>query len=107
MIRRPPRSTLFPYTTLFRSLLQELAMNGAMAGAAFLRIVPDEDGTYELVNIDPATVFMKTAPQNCNRILLYCIQYSQNEKIEGRSQQVYYREEIAANYLILGPGRQA
>src|SRR3712207_8549698 len=24
MIRRPPRSTLFPYTTLFRSLLTEL-----------------------------------------------------------------------------------
>src|SRR5258706_4763686 len=24
MIRRPPRSTLFPYTTLFRSLLQEM-----------------------------------------------------------------------------------
>src|SRR3989449_10033012 len=24
MIRRPPRSTLFPYTTLFRSLSQEL-----------------------------------------------------------------------------------
>src|SRR5256885_12012616 len=25
MIRRPPRSTLFPYTTLFRSLLEGLA----------------------------------------------------------------------------------
>ena len=25
MIRRPPRSTLFPYTTLFRSLAQDLA----------------------------------------------------------------------------------
>src|SRR3712207_9157554 len=24
MIRRPPRSTLFPYTTLFRSLLEDL-----------------------------------------------------------------------------------
>src|SRR5258708_18209773 len=24
MIRRPPRSTLFPYTTLFRSLMNEL-----------------------------------------------------------------------------------
>src|SRR3989442_10110637 len=24
MIRRPPRSTLFPYTTLFRSLLKEI-----------------------------------------------------------------------------------
>src|SRR2546426_8605884 len=26
MIRRPPRSTLFPYTTLFRSLLGEIAI---------------------------------------------------------------------------------
>src|SRR2546421_9499258 len=25
MIRRPPRSTLFPYTTLFRSIMKELA----------------------------------------------------------------------------------
>src|SRR2546430_11502386 len=24
MIRRPPRSTLFPYTTLFRSILEEI-----------------------------------------------------------------------------------
>src|SRR5258708_24318327 len=28
MIRRPPRSTLFPYTTLFRSLLEKLALPG-------------------------------------------------------------------------------
>src|SRR5439155_11441601 len=27
MIRRPPRSTLFPYTTLFRSLRERLGMN--------------------------------------------------------------------------------
>src|SRR5687767_15299548 len=26
MIRRPPRSTLFPYTTLFRSLLKQTAI---------------------------------------------------------------------------------
>src|SRR3712207_6901668 len=29
MIRRPPRSTLFPYTTLFRSPEQVLISNGA------------------------------------------------------------------------------
>src|SRR5260370_21509773 len=29
MIRRPPRSTLFPYTTLFRSHLDELQRCGA------------------------------------------------------------------------------
>src|SRR2546427_2662861 len=32
MIRRPPRSTLFPYTTLFRSLTLALALDGAPAG---------------------------------------------------------------------------
>src|SRR3712207_8826382 len=31
MIRRPPRSTLFPYTTLFRSAIA-LAQDGARAG---------------------------------------------------------------------------
>src|SRR3712207_7336943 len=30
MIRRPPRSTLFPYTTLFRSLLVGTAVLGAL-----------------------------------------------------------------------------
>src|SRR3712207_8730693 len=30
MIRRPPRSTLFPYTTLFRSSLYLLKNNGAL-----------------------------------------------------------------------------
>src|SRR2546430_9036054 len=29
MIRRPPRSTLFPYTTLFRSLLDVLEAGGS------------------------------------------------------------------------------
>src|SRR2546422_11504747 len=31
MIRRPPRSTLFPYTTLFRSLLVMLAEYGKLS----------------------------------------------------------------------------
>src|SRR3712207_7761361 len=32
MIRRPPRSTLFPYTTLFRSILAEVTLgSGALA----------------------------------------------------------------------------
>src|SRR5258707_8175986 len=31
MIRRPPRSTLFPYTTLFRSAVQVIAYYGKIA----------------------------------------------------------------------------
>src|SRR5437867_11954629 len=34
MIRRPPRSTLFPYTTLFRSLPPTLLMGGSLPAIA-------------------------------------------------------------------------
>src|SRR2546422_11665596 len=36
MIRRPPRSTLFPYTTLFRSRLAGLAAAAGFAPALYL-----------------------------------------------------------------------
>src|SRR2546426_3538347 len=38
MIRRPPRSTLFPYTTLFRSALQVALLIPILAGLAGLLI---------------------------------------------------------------------
>src|SRR2546427_8530273 len=42
MIRRPPRSTLFPYTTLFRS---ELVLDGALVvGVARLEMQVAEEG---------------------------------------------------------------
>src|SRR5262245_64932056 len=47
MFRRPPRSTLFPYTTLFRSALGQLLGQrppvGASAGPAGGRAVPRQD----------------------------------------------------------------
>src|SRR2546430_13177265 len=36
MIRRPPRSTLFPYTTLFRSRSEELRAGVGQLGAAVI-----------------------------------------------------------------------
>src|SRR2546430_13311986 len=44
MIRRPPRSTLFPYTTLFRSRLEDLAghpLGGEELEIACARVVDD------------------------------------------------------------------
>src|SRR3712207_7340134 len=38
MIRRPPRSTLFPYTTLFRSSADGLPMLGAAPGVQGLYV---------------------------------------------------------------------
>src|SRR2546422_5391788 len=48
MIRRPPRSTLFPYTTLFRSLFRERlrpSQNGLHASEQF----PDGEGLGDIV----------------------------------------------------------
>src|SRR2546426_2837212 len=38
MIRRPPRSTLFPYTTLFRSLPRGAELRGGLARAGRVRL---------------------------------------------------------------------
>src|SRR2546427_1374490 len=38
MIRRPPRSTLFPYTTLFRSLYDALLDGRALADTRFAHV---------------------------------------------------------------------
>src|SRR3712207_7338663 len=46
MIRRPPRSTLFPYTTLFRSL--ELVGLGELAGQPVDVVVGAVDGDQGL-----------------------------------------------------------
>src|SRR3712207_8964940 len=44
MIRRPPRSTLFPYTTLFRSYLN---LYGFLTDAVVVnRVFPEEVGAY-------------------------------------------------------------
>src|SRR2546429_5978040 len=58
MIRRPPRSTLFPYTTLFRSVVGDVAGFAAavyLRGVAFVQVP-----TTLLAQID-ASVGGKTA----------------------------------------------
>src|SRR5256885_10477869 len=41
MIRRPPRSTLFPYTTLFRSVGQQISLNGGRRWLTVAGVVGD------------------------------------------------------------------
>src|SRR3989441_12552035 len=50
MIRRPPRSTLFPYTTLFRSLLllEGPQQRTRLRDVPELRVVEDVDGAADV-----------------------------------------------------------
>src|SRR3712207_5930873 len=43
MIRRPPRSTLFPYTTLFRSLLERPLMQAIQTGDQAVLLIDEVD----------------------------------------------------------------
>src|SRR5947209_14092239 len=66
MIRRPPRSTLFPYTTLFRSLMHEIAdlpHEGLMAvddrlgaGAIFIKTGRGQDRKSTRLNSSHANI---------------------------------------------------
>src|SRR3989454_6438932 len=59
MIRRPPRSTLFPYTTLFRSrAAARCSARGALARIELAQHRPGEERDQNLVvsgELDPAT----------------------------------------------------
>src|SRR3989475_3828596 len=57
MIRRPPRSTLFPYTTLFRSqglTRIQLFSGGAEAVEAALRLAKAATGKHEEIGRAPS-----------------------------------------------------
>src|SRR2546430_8674111 len=65
MIRRPPRSTLFPYTTLFRSLegkYKEEEFGLDRLKDMFLHATSDDAGELSLGIIDSVRQFMRTPP---------------------------------------------
>src|SRR2546426_7845630 len=82
MIRRPPRSTLFPYTTLFRSLLplllglSVLEGDGGWSAAAPLPEPRSEEHTSELQS-------------PCNLVCRLLLEKKKKEK------QVLYAETVA------------
>src|SRR3712207_7401051 len=68
MIRRPPRSTLFPYTTLFRSAYALVATDNSPGTPSFTYTAEQGDGTYLFYTRarDNATNF-EAAPGSADR----------------------------------------
>src|SRR5258708_12256722 len=73
MIRRPPRSTLFPYTTLFRSMSQEI--NRASALRVHTRVIRDH------TNVLAAQSDRKSTRLNSShQIILYPVLYLKKKR---------------------------
>src|SRR2546426_11355457 len=75
MIRRPPRSTLFPYTTLFRSLMEDLkrevfrvALLDAQNGLLRDRVI--SEGTLSATLVHPYQVFKPAILESAASVVL-------------------------------------
>src|SRR2546422_2259722 len=69
MIRRPPRSTLFPYTTLFRSLV--LVLGGANKGSGAVVVSgPSEAGGRRIIRSEEHTSELQSRLHLVCRLLL-------------------------------------
>src|SRR2546422_7059879 len=73
MIRRPPRSTLFPYTTLFRSLCRELhPSRHEQQAAAALEEGPQPGGLRRLERVRGAGRSEEHTSELQSRLHLVC-----------------------------------
>src|SRR3712207_7773554 len=86
MIRRPPRSTLFPYTTLFRStrvadIIVTLAMLFVWAGAALAVLaVPGGGVPIEFQNlIDRKSTRLNSSHANIS-YAVFCLKKKKNKR---------------------------
>src|SRR5256885_17033100 len=89
MIRRPPRSTLFPYTTLFRSLL---VVDGVPWGGAFSPAVP----TLDLNGVERIEIMKGPAP----------VMFSATSFV-GVIHVIRYPAGASANELSVAGGRRS
>src|SRR5258708_36474784 len=93
MIRRPPRSTLFPYTTLFRSLLdQVLLLERGIDQLVLHRALADEDFADPVPRSGLAALFLEALLQRQAFL----------ELAPGEDPALY--QQLAQARLVLGQG---
>src|SRR6266478_7891272 len=87
MIRRPPRSTLFPYTTLFRSPDRVLALQGDEVGHAHVDRIADPDvvAAVDFVRSEEHTSELQSQSNLVCRLLL--------EKKKKNDKQYAYKKK--------------
>src|SRR3712207_7050258 len=91
MIRRPPRSTLFPYTTLFRSLAR-LALIVRGADTARLDLAPQSAGLLA-ASLGFSRMFRDDLPQLDAAMALY-------DRSEEHTSELQSRQYLVCRLLL-------
>src|SRR5258707_1588366 len=107
MIRRPPRSTLFPYTTLFRSLLAAPAGAGAgsRAGPGAGRPVARPPPRRDLVRAGPAPDPGHRGGRAPDRAEVLVRHVIESRVAGGRARRGYRRGQPGPGVPLAGLGR--
>src|SRR3989454_8787375 len=90
MIRRPPRSTLFPYTTLFRSRLRAD------------RLTDDARGVHVLGETRLEAILHHAQALACRVVFVDSIQTTYTDELEGAPGNVGQVRECAARLMRFG-----
>src|SRR2546430_7958240 len=100
MIRRPPRSTLFPYTTLFRSIRSASRLVGALLTVAlavvvFATIASAAVKATTITKIGRATSELQSQSNLVCRLLL------EKKKNVSKPRVPYHHHTMLCNYTTL------
>src|SRR2546430_12725709 len=83
MIRRPPRSTLFPYTTLFRSNRNEIMAS----------VLSDKEPP-------PLARYSSEAPTELGRIVLKALRKNRDERSEEHTSELQSQSNLVCRLLL-------
>src|SRR2546425_9776781 len=89
MIRRPPRSTLFPYTTLFRSRANQAYVVGEVA----------QPGAYQISSLGTVLTALYAAGGVTERARLRAVEVRRFGKVVARSEE-HTSELQSLAYLV-------
>src|SRR3712207_7011025 len=98
MIRRPPRSTLFPYTTLFRSTEDPVTALDGLRDKGMLVAVPLAAGADHVATL-ALQVTLPTAPR-ARRGSLDLLRHVAMERSEEHTSELQSRQYLVCRLLL-------
>ena len=106
MIRRPPRSTLFPYTTLFRSGVQTVAIaghvrpDGDCVGSCLATYNYIKDNYQKDLSLEGLAQIFGYSPTYLSRMFRKYAEINYKEYIQGIRLEYAYRELISSDTMV-------